>query len=256
LEPERVVVGDDNLLVVVHLKLAVYRLHAQLLDLVLVKLALLNVLEAPRDQEVAGRRDNWAFGAVARKVIESGGLEAHCANLEFGNVGGWKLQLLRVGFLLAHAVLKPGLAVVTFGGDDQDVGLGSSQDPLAVPTHLDADDGVLQPRQKSFGVLADLLVESDCAVHAANGDLAASRSGNSAEHRTLLVHPFTSNFAASSQSGINGEHGFLRDGLEDRGCTNLRIFAFIADSDLIVGNKVRLLLNLVHYFSRLQIKVD
>lgn len=143
LEPDTVFVRNDNLLIIVDLELRVNRLALQFLDLVLVQLAAFDVSEGPGDQVVACGADDRAFLACRSEIIESGGQEVNVRNLVLRKVFGQKLKLLGVGLLFAHTVVKAGLSVVAQGRDDQQVGLGGGQDPVAVAGDLERSDGVL-----------------------------------------------------------------------------------------------------------------
>ncbi len=114
LEPNWLVISHNDLLVVVHLELAVHRLRLQLLDLVIVQNTSLDIFKPPCYQKVSCWRHNWTLLPCTCKVVESSGLEVELCNRILRNVLWQQLKLLWIWLLLAHSMFKSCFAIFTF----------------------------------------------------------------------------------------------------------------------------------------------
>ena len=190
LDTNNFLVGDKDLFFAVQLELVINRLRLELLYLILVQNTTLNLSEVPSDKEGACRGDNRAFFATSAEIIEFGGFEVNAADPVLGDVSGFELELERVGFLLAHTVLKASLVVGAHRGDAQQVRLRGGQNPQTVAANLYCLDWVTQAWKQSLCVLSDLLVQANLTIIAAKGKLASHGGSHRAEHWVSLVGSF------------------------------------------------------------------
>lgn len=74
-----------------------------------------------------------------------------------------ELELFGDRFFFTHAFFKA-TAVLAFGGDNQEVGLGCGQNPLSINTHINGSNWVTQARKVCLGVLTHLFVKSNATI--------------------------------------------------------------------------------------------
>lgn len=187
LETNILIVGHDDLFIIVDLELSIDGLGNKFLDTVLSQITALDVLEAPGYQVISSCSDNAFLLTLLSEVIESCWLEVYILDLVLGHILWGDLELFWVGLLFTHAMLEASLTIVAHRWNDQKVGRCGGQDPLAVTRDFDTGYGVLQTREQSPCILADFVVKSDSSIKRADCKLAIRSRSDSIELDITLV---------------------------------------------------------------------
>lgn len=153
-------------------------------------------------------------------------------------------------------MLKSGLTILTQSWNYQNVTLCCSQHPLTVPAHFNTNYCVRQTWKKSFCILTNLFIKTNCSISATNSQTTCLTCSDSIKVWTLLVNSFCSDFGLWVQSGINCEHRLRWNCLENLTWVNLWVLSLIANLQLLVLNKIILVRNFVNDLSGLQIKIN
>jgi hypothetical protein len=160
----------------------------------------LDLLEVPRDEELAGRRDNTRLIDIIT-VIELGRCKVNEFDLILHDISGVNSQLDGLRLVLRDRFSETRDTVIVLSRENKDVSLASGQYPLLVLTYIDRLNWLTQTRKHCFGDLTHLLVHSDISIGRSNNEPTIEVSSNRIKHYISLVS-LRVDYIVISKSGI------------------------------------------------------
>lgn len=126
---------------------------------------------------------------------------------------------------------------------------------MGIEADFNGCNRVSKSRQKRLGILANLFVEADLSLVAADCQAALERGANRAELVVRLVWPLNCHSALRIQPRVDGEHVLATYAVEELGGCVLRVFVLV-DELLDAGVAFFRGVILFNDFALLEVKVD
>lgn len=221
------------------LELAIDSRLVQVLELVAAsQVALLDLVEVPRDEELTRRGHNARLvDAVA--IVEAGRREVDALDLVL-------YYVLRVDGELVSLWLRLGDGLLEATGgiagrlQDEQVGLAGSEHPLLVLADVDGLDGLAESRQARLRNLAHLLVHADVAVRAAHRKATAQGWADRVEKHVRLVGLRVDDGVAV-HTRVHLVHALGLHAVEGAACFLLAVLGIIGDAVEVLAVSAQLL---------------